>query len=92
MTSIAARTEPRAIADLSSGMLLADAPRKLVHTWRAEWDAGNVTIVTYRLEPHDAGTRLTLRHEGFADRSASCAGHTEGWERVLGWLSDHFAH
>ena len=66
-----------------------DPPRKLVHTWRADWDGGNVTTVTFRLEPIAGGTRLTLRHEGFAERRESCAGHTEGWERVLGWLHDY---
>jgi len=67
-----------------------DPPRKLVQTWRADWDGGNVTTITYRLEPIAGGTRLTLRHEGFAGRRESCARHTEGWERVLGWLRDHF--
>ena len=67
-----------------------DPPHKLVQTWRADWDGGNVTTITYRLEPIAGGTRLTLRHEGFAGRRESCAGHTEGWEKVLGWLRDHF--
>lgn len=67
-----------------------DPPRKLVQTWRADWDGGNVTTITYRLEPIAGGTRLTLRHEGFAGRADSCARHTEGWERVLSWLRDHF--
>lgn len=67
-----------------------DPPRKLVMTWRADWDGGNVTTVTYRLEALDGGTRLTLRHAGFGDRFDSCRGHANGWERVLGWLADHF--
>jgi hypothetical protein len=37
------------------------------------------------LEPIEGGTRLTLRHEGFAGRVASCRGHL-GWARVLTWL------
>jgi uncharacterized protein YndB with AHSA1/START domain len=68
-----------------------DPPRLVVHTWRAPWDGNHETTVTYRLEPVDGGTRLTLRHEGFADRAESCRGHGEGWERVLGWLGGHFA-
>ncbi len=67
-----------------------DPPHKLVHTWRADWDGGNVTTVSFRLESIAGGTRVTLRHEGFAGRRESCAGHTEGWERVLGWLRNHF--
>lgn len=66
-----------------------DAPRKLVWTWRAAWDGGNETRITYRLEPIEGGTRVIVRHEGFADRVDSCRGHGEGWERVLGWMSGH---
>jgi uncharacterized protein YndB with AHSA1/START domain len=71
--------------------LAIDPPRLLVHTWRAPWDGDNATTVTYRLEATATGTRVTLRHEGFADRAASCAGHAEGWERVLGWLTAFLA-
>ena len=67
-----------------------DPPHKLVHTWRPDWDGGNVTTVTYWLEPIAGGTRVTLRHEGFAARRDACARHTQGWERVLGWLQAHF--
>ena len=64
-----------------------DPPRKLVQTWNADWDVGAETIVTWWLEPTESGTRLTLRHEGFGDRSESCRGHAEGWQRVLAWLA-----
>lgn len=66
-----------------------DAPRKLVWTWRPAWDGGNTTTITYRLEPIEGGTRVTLRHEGFGDRHESCRSHGQGWERVLGWASAH---
>jgi uncharacterized protein YndB with AHSA1/START domain len=66
-----------------------DPPRKLVQTWRAAWDGGNETTITYRLDPIEGGTRVTLRHEGFAERSGSCRGHASGWQRVLGWLAKH---
>jgi hypothetical protein len=39
------------------------------------------------LEPLHQGTRLTLRHEGFWNRSVVCRAHREGWERILGWLA-----
>jgi len=68
-----------------------DPPRKLVQTWVAEWDGNNTTKITYRLEPIDGGTRVTVRHEGFGTRHESCRVHAEGWERVLGWLNGHFA-
>jgi uncharacterized protein YndB with AHSA1/START domain len=66
-----------------------DAPRKLVWTWRPLWDGGNTTTITYRLEPIEGGTRIVMRHDGFADRAESCRSHGEGWERVLGWLRMH---
>ncbi len=67
-----------------------DPPRKLVQTWRADWDGGNVTTITYRLEAIAGGTRLSLRHTGFASRTESCQRHANGWERVLGWLQGYF--
>jgi uncharacterized protein YndB with AHSA1/START domain len=63
-----------------------EPPNKLVFTWRPDWDAPNETRVTYLLEALDTGTRLTLRHEGFANRVPACRAHTQGWTRVLGWL------
>jgi uncharacterized protein YndB with AHSA1/START domain len=67
-----------------------DPPRKLTFTWRPSWDGDNQTRVSYRLEPTATGTRVTLRHEGFADRAQVCEGHTQGWERVLGFLESYF--
>lgn len=69
--------------------LEVDPPRKLVQTWRASWDDDHVTTLTYRLEDIDGGTRVTLRHEGFAERVESCRNHAEGWELVLGWVRDY---
>jgi uncharacterized protein YndB with AHSA1/START domain len=66
-----------------------DPPRRIVQTWRAPWDGGHETTITYRLDPIEGGTRVTLRHEGFAGRPESCRGHGAGWERVLGWLGKH---
>jgi uncharacterized protein YndB with AHSA1/START domain len=73
-------------------ILEVDAPRKLVFTWKPDFDGGHTTTVSYRLEALAAGgTRLTLRHEGFAGRRDSCASHGQGWELVLGWLQAHVA-
>ncbi len=66
-------------------------PKKLVQTWRADWDDGHVTTITYRLEPIAGGTRLTVRHAGFDGRADSCRGHADGWERVLDWLQGFFS-
>ena len=56
-----------------------NAPRKLAHTWHLAGTPGPPTIVTYELQPMDAGTRLTLRHEGFSTPEG-CANTQTGWE------------
>jgi uncharacterized protein YndB with AHSA1/START domain len=68
-----------------------DPPRKVVQTWRPDWDAGSVSTVTYLLEPTATGTKLTLRHDGFVGRAESCQSHSQGWPRVLGWLDAHLS-
>jgi len=70
-------------------ILEVDPPKKLVQTWKADWDGGNETTITFRFDAIDGGTRLTLRHEGFAGRPQSCEDHSHGWQRVLGWLSGY---
>jgi uncharacterized protein YndB with AHSA1/START domain len=65
------------------------APRRLVQTWSYDWDGDQrPTKLTYLLEDIPGGTRVTVRHEGFASPEA-CGSHSAGWERVLGWLEDH---
>jgi len=71
---------------VSGEFLNIDPPHEIVQTWRAAWDGNHVTTITYRLEGIEGGTRVTVRHDGFADRVESCRGHSEGWERVLNWL------
>ena len=68
-----------------------DPPRKIVQTWQPDFDDNQVTTITYVLEPIDAGTRVTLRHDGFATRAQSCRNHAIGWENVLNWLSGFVA-
>ena len=66
--------------------LEVEPPRLLVQTWKPDWAPGPATRVSYLLEPIGAGTRVTVRHEGFTDRAA-CESHSAGWERVLQWLA-----
>jgi uncharacterized protein YndB with AHSA1/START domain len=66
--------------------LEVDFPRKLVQSWKADWHEGPVTTVTYRLEATARGTRLIVRHEGFAGQPEACRKRENGWLRVLGWL------
>jgi uncharacterized protein YndB with AHSA1/START domain len=63
-----------------------DPPRLITQTWKPDWDAGLATTLSYRLEPIDGGTRVTVHHDGFGERADSCRSHAEGWERVLDWL------
>ena len=71
-------------------VLELDAPRKLVVTWEPSWDEGPTTLA-YLLDPIETGTRVTIRHTGFGTRAASCESHANGWQRVMGWLSNHVA-
>jgi uncharacterized protein YndB with AHSA1/START domain len=68
-----------------------ERPRLLVFTWKASWDDFAETLIRVELAPATKGTHVKVRHSGFAERTASGTGHTEGWKRVLGWLSAHAA-
>jgi uncharacterized protein YndB with AHSA1/START domain len=69
-----------------------DTPRKLVMTRRFEKHPlldQRETTITFRFEPTDYGTRVTVRDEGFIGRSEAAFGNAEHWERVLGWLNKY---
>ena len=69
-------------------VLVVDPPKKLVQTWRYDWDPhDSVTTITWRFDAIEGGTRVTVRHEGFGEAHAACDNHALGWEKVLGWLS-----
>jgi uncharacterized protein YndB with AHSA1/START domain/uncharacterized protein YciI len=70
-------------------VLEIDPPRRLVQTWKPSWESGPATKIVYTLDAIDGGTRVTVRHSGFAT-ARSCESHSEGWLRVLGWLWGHF--
>jgi uncharacterized protein YndB with AHSA1/START domain len=46
-------------------VLEVDEPRLLRYSWADGNGGGDVTQVTYRLEPHGGGTRFTYEHTGF---------------------------
>lgn len=71
--------------------LAVEQSRLLVQTWIPDWAPGLKTTLTYRLDPIPGGTRLTVRHEGFAAGTEAFEGHTRGWELVLGFLGAHLA-
>ena len=79
--------------------LEVDPPRLLVHTWVPSYRDLPTTTVRWELEPSDiqglrpsgpqrmgTGTRLKLRHSGFAGNPQAAADHAQGWTRVLGWM------
>src|SRR5688572_26935729 len=67
---------------LEGEFITVDAPRQLAHTWHVRGIPGAPTTVTYTLEPHDDGTRITLRHVGFTSAQA-CENTAMGWQTSL---------
>jgi len=67
---------------LEGEFLEVDPPRKLVHTWHRVGTPGTPTTVTYLLDRLDGGTRITLRHSGFA-APEQCASVCIGWETAF---------
>ncbi len=65
-----------------------DRPNTLVFTWAwlgENGQPGPETLVTVRFEEAPEGTKLTLRHEGFAN-AEGVKQHTEGWASTLNRL------
>jgi len=50
----------------------------LAFTWKANWSAGEESLVTITLRDVVGGTEMTLLHEGF-QTEGSRAGHSKGW-------------
>jgi len=75
---------------LEGEFLEVDPPRKLVHTWHRVGAPDAPTTVTYLFERLDGGTRITLRHSGFASREA-CANTGIGWETSFEQLAQSLA-
>jgi uncharacterized protein YndB with AHSA1/START domain len=65
-------------------------PALLEFTWEPSWDDFARTLVRAEISPTATGSRLVIKHTGFAPGSKSCEGHSQGWGAVLGWLSLHF--
>ena len=70
--------------------LEGESPRWLVHTWEGAGKPGTASTVTYLVEPHAGGTRVTLRHLGFASRD-TCSAFAIGWETSFARLAEILA-
>ena len=78
---------------VASGEIVeVDPPRRLVHTFGWEPEAGNEnpvgpgsTRIEIELEPSGDGTILTFRHTGLPGAEAS-ASHAHGWDHYLARL------
>lgn len=55
---------------------------KLVFTWDLPGEQEPKSLVTFRLQPFDGGTELTLTHEYLPDEN-SRASHEQGWSGLL---------
>ena len=67
-----------------------DSPRRLVHTWDGAGTPDAPSTVAYLVEPFDGGTRVTLRHSGFASRDM-CNAFAIGWETSFERLAEFLA-
>jgi len=71
-----------------------DEPNKIVMTRRFDEHpllGSRETTITYRMNPSENGTFLTVRDEGFIGRNEAAFGNAEHWERVLSWLQTYYS-
>ncbi len=76
--------------DVEGEILEAEAPNRLVHTFRVggpgpQHDEGD-TNVEYTLETTDGVTKLTVTHSGFVTNSKVREGVSGGWPAILSSL------
>lgn len=69
--------------------LIVNAPRRVTLSRQYHWDhptlGRQVTRVTYRFEPIEGGTRVTVRQDEFGSPEAARE-HATGWARTLDLL------
>ena len=74
----------------SGTVLEADPPRRLVFTWRVEFDdalrAEGYSKVTFDLEPLGAEVKLTVVHDELREDSGVLKGISGGWPKALASL------
>ena len=71
-------------------VLECDPPRVLVHSWRSLWDpdaaAEPESRVTWRVEPQDGVTRLTVVHDQLDRSPYTARGVSGGWMFIISGL------
>lgn len=89
------RNADGSVLPASGTFLEINAPGRLVHTRRYDWDfpglGRRVTNIYYKFEPVDGGTGIIVKHEGFTGFPEAARQHATGWERVLHWLLKDFS-
>ena len=73
---------------MTTGTVLEiDAPRRLVTTFSAVWEAASAadrpSRVSYTIAPSGSGSRLTVLHDDFDGQTATYNGVAEGWGFIL---------
>ena len=61
----------------------------LEYTWIPSWDNNNESRVRFEITPTATGSRVILKHVGFAGREEMATQHATGWKQVLGWLAGY---
>ncbi len=73
--------------------LAVDAPRRVMLTRHYDFDYPELgrrdTTVTYLVEPISSGSRVTVRHDGFAGLRVAADHHAEGWVGFLRYLAKY---
>jgi uncharacterized protein YndB with AHSA1/START domain len=73
-------------------VLVCQPPHHLVYTFTHPHLSEHVTTVSFTLEACEAGTKLTLVHEGLgngpADAISMLTSHDKGWDDHLGQLRE----
>ena len=69
--------------------LEVERPRTLAYTWNPSWETIPPTTIRYTLTKVAGGTRLHFEHSGFEGQLKSQQGHSQGWVRVMEWLSGY---
>ena len=68
-----------------------DRPRRLVFTWGVGEEAGDESVVTIEITPHEKGCELKLTHRMDAKWSEYADRTQAGWTKMLGAMAEVLA-